>query len=529
MADLTRTQSDLPINIAGVNPSTGVGTFFANVDTNGNLFVLPTTAGSVNAGIAATNSNLVGGIYNSTLPTLTTGQQVSLQLNSSGYLLVAPPLLVTPVTQNITIQDTASTTTVVANGQNFITGTPTTGSAASFVLSNEYTVIVQVTGTWTGTLQVEVSMDGGTTWSQNTVTQDGTNYTLNAFSNNFTGRANTVGYTNYRLRATTAITGTAVVRITEAVGPSTVYINNAIKLTDNAGDIAIISSTGSLHVLSNSAGPVTPGTVATNSDLIGGQYNSTLPTLTNTEQSAVQLDSSGRILVSQPTASALNAQVVGNVASGTVDSGNGVKIASVANVNIASLPTVADSDRVDAQSDLQGRIYVTNAPTDGAKPTYSATSAIAFTSATTATDIFTITGSASKTIRIIRVGFSAQLQASGVVDVLLVKRSSANTGGTSAAAAAVPNDSGSAAATATVLNYTVNPTLGATVGTVRGARVFFLTAGTDAGDSVYEWLLGNIPGQAMVLRGTTQVLAINLAGATINGATWVCYVEWTEE
>ncbi len=292
---------------------------------------------------------------------------------------------------------------------------------------------------------------------------------------------------------------------------------------------ANVDVNGNLLVNNYSDGPVTPGTVAPVSTLIGAQYNTTLPTLTNTQQAAIQLDSSGRILVSQPIASVLNAQVVGNVASGTVDSGNGVKIAALANINIASLPTVADNDRVDAQADLQGRIYVTNAPTDGAKPTYSATSAIAFTSATTATDIFTITGSTTKTIRVIRVGFSAQLQASGVVDVLLVKRSTANTGGTSAAATAVPNDSSSAAATATVLNYTVNPTLGATVGTVRGARVFFPTAGTDTGDSVYEWLLGNIPGQAIVLRGTTQVLALNLTGATINGATWVCYVEWTEE
>jgi len=43
-------------------------------------------------------------------------------------------------------------------------------------------------------------------------------------------------------------------------------------------------------------GPVTPGTVASFSQLAGGQYNTTLPTLTNTQQSAVQLDSNGRVL-----------------------------------------------------------------------------------------------------------------------------------------------------------------------------------------------------------------------------------------
>jgi len=45
-------------------------------------------------------------------------------------------------------------------------------------------------------------------------------------------------------------------------------------------------------------GPVTPGTAATKSQLIGGQFNTALPTLTNTQQSAIQLDSSGRLIIS---------------------------------------------------------------------------------------------------------------------------------------------------------------------------------------------------------------------------------------
>jgi hypothetical protein len=45
-----------------------------------------------------------------------------------------------------------------------------------------------------------------------------------------------------------------------------------------------------------SNGPVTPGTVAANSSLIGGQFNTTLPTFTNGQQAAIQVDSNGRIL-----------------------------------------------------------------------------------------------------------------------------------------------------------------------------------------------------------------------------------------
>ncbi len=43
--------------------------------------------GSVTGGTAGTFSQLAGGIYNSTPPTLTTGQQASLQLNASGALI----------------------------------------------------------------------------------------------------------------------------------------------------------------------------------------------------------------------------------------------------------------------------------------------------------------------------------------------------------------------------------------------------------------------------------------------------------
>ncbi len=50
--------------------------------------------GSVSGGAAGTKSLLAGGIYNSTAPTLTTGQQASLQLDSSGNLKVD---LATPI------------------------------------------------------------------------------------------------------------------------------------------------------------------------------------------------------------------------------------------------------------------------------------------------------------------------------------------------------------------------------------------------------------------------------------------------
>jgi hypothetical protein len=54
--------------------------------------------GSVAGGTAAANSELVGGVYNSTLPTLTNGQQASLQLDNSGRLLETRQALAPVVT-----------------------------------------------------------------------------------------------------------------------------------------------------------------------------------------------------------------------------------------------------------------------------------------------------------------------------------------------------------------------------------------------------------------------------------------------
>lgn len=205
--------------------------------------------GPVAAGTAALKSILIGGQFNTTLPTLTTGQQAALQTDSSGRLLVSGISQdVAPATINITTRDIASTTAVGANGQNFITGAPTANSTASFAFTSECTVVVQVTGVWTGTLQIETSMDSGTTWSPYSVNQDGTSYILNAFTANFTGRSNVSAYTNFRVRAIAAVTGTATVKIVESVNPATVFIANAIKLTDNSGDSANITANNDLEV-----------------------------------------------------------------------------------------------------------------------------------------------------------------------------------------------------------------------------------------------------------------------------------------
>ena len=159
--------------------------------------------------------------------------------------------------------------------------------------------------------------------------------------------------------------------------------------------------------------------------------------------------------------------------------------------------------------------------------TYSA-NIVGLVPAALATDIFTITGSAGKVVKIRALRVTATRTANGTIDVLLVKRSAANTLGTSTAPTRVPNDSSNAAATATVLAYTANPTLGTLVGTFKGRKMFINASGT-GGSDVSDWDFDQNVAQPPTVRGIAEVIAVNLNGVTIAGGSFDIAIEWTEE
>lgn len=138
-----------------------------------------------------------------------------------------------PASQNVTTQDLASTSTPQANGQNVITGTPTVNSAANFTISSAQSVEVGVTGTWTGTLQSEISFDGGLTWFTRGLKQAGSAYLSSSYTQNFQGGADITGTTNYRVRATGAITGTAIVKIVASDNAASIVVTNPLTLRDS--------------------------------------------------------------------------------------------------------------------------------------------------------------------------------------------------------------------------------------------------------------------------------------------------------
>lgn len=173
-------------------------------------------------------------------PTGTTTQPVS-------YVDVAP------ATQNITAQDTSTSTFVGANSQNFYTGTPTAGSAASFALSSIRSVNIQASLLGGGgTMVVEVSTDGGVFWFRPSTFQIGTQNYANSFGSPFAVLVNVAGMTNVRVRAISVWTGTATIAVKESAN------DHVVSVTDSALPVGAATSalqtTGNASLVSIDAG-----------------------------------------------------------------------------------------------------------------------------------------------------------------------------------------------------------------------------------------------------------------------------------
>lgn len=195
----------------------------------------------------------------------------------------------------------------------------------------------------------------------------------------------------------------------------------------------------------------------------------------------------------------------------------GIPVALGSTVSANSMPVVLPTDQ---------NVNVTSV--GGMKVSYAA-SLSGLVSGTTATDIFTITGSATKIIKIKEIGFSITGGGGVNVNILVLKRSTANAGGTFTTISNVANDSVNGSGTAVARAYTSNPTtLGTLVGTLRAIKVFAAGASTAAAGAFIEEF-GDSFTQPIILRGVNEVLAINLLGLTISAANINVWIDWSEE
>jgi hypothetical protein len=134
----------------------------------------------------------------------------------------------------------------------------------------------------------------------------------------------------------------------------------------------------------------------------------------------------------------------------------------------------------------------------------------------TPTDIVNLCGSATKTVRIKKITLGATQTTQGINDWYLVKRSTANTGGTSTTITPVPLDSAFPASTTVLRRYTANPTLGTLVGNLSIENILspVVAPGSSSATNYtpHTWDFANDP---LVLHGTGECVAINLNGVAL--------------
>lgn len=163
----------------------------------------------------------------------------------------------------------------------------------------------------------------------------------------------------------------------------------------------------------------------------------------------------------------------------------------------------------------------------GQSPTFSATK-LALAPAASATDFLTVNGAAGFNISIKRVICNGVSTANASALVQVVKRSTADTGGTSTTSTNVPYSSSVGAGHAVVKTYTVNPgALGTAIGTL---AVKFLTTDTLASATINNAdMIFDFTSQPVVLRSAAETLALNANAASFTaGASLNCNVEWSE-
>lgn len=223
-------------------------------------------------------------------------------------------------------------------------------------------------------------------------------------------------------------------------------------------------------------------------------------------------------ILGDPSAASQYASVLGPA--------DALNLAGLYAILAATVPQLYNGSTYDKMRSQTGTTGVLAIDSESTKTCYSV-GASGFTPVATATDFFTIIGSGTKTIRVRRIVVAGIATAASNVAINLIKRSTANSGGTAASLTIPPHDANDVAATAVVSTYSVNPTLGTGVGNVRSGN---LNLGAAGAAGVLDWDFSNRNDKAIVLRGIAQTLALNFGGVAVPGGTSMSmWVSWTEE
>lgn len=155
----------------------------------------------------------------------------------------------------------------------------------------------------------------------------------------------------------------------------------------------------------------------------------------------------------------------------------------------------------------------------------------------TPTAVVVIQGSATKTVRIKRIAVGGAATAYGAMAAFIDRWSTAGTLGSAVLTAVTPGklDSNNAAATAAIstvgtANYTTKGTSAGIVGAGRLSMGPITTAATSSAAGWLEWDFTTRSDQALVLRGTSEFVALDLGGSAVpSGGVLDFEVEWAED
>lgn len=164
---------------------------------------------------------------------------------------------------------------------------------------------------------------------------------------------------------------------------------------------------------------------------------------------------------------------------------------------------------------------------------------------TSGTDEVCITGSATKVVRVQRISiWGTTATAPQTVPLVLLRRASADTGGTAAGTTANPGvatqiasrDTGQApntASTAILISYTAAPTVVDTAPVYVDSQLLVMPIVTSLMSAVpaeFYFARDNENNlQTTTLRGVAQQLCVNVGAALTNASAWNGSIVWTEE
>jgi hypothetical protein len=186
--------------------------------------------------------------------------------------------------------------------------------------------------------------------------------------------------------------------------------------------------------------------------------------------------------------------------------------------------TVAGHVGIIADPNLPAASTITPVKSESGFPAYRLAGLL--TPAATPSDILMIAPGGAKPVRVTRVAVVITATAAGIGDVVLIRRSTLDTAGTSTTPTPVPLDVNDGSATAVVTVYTGNPTVGTSVGNVGAAKMGISAADAES-SAIWEW--GGRGTKSPTLRKTTDALCINMNGDTlVTGEVVSWEIEWEE-